>query len=67
MTIEAYPEYITGTLIRCHYECFISEEDYLKLKDNKQALKKYIEENGYLNVDNWIIDDVGPISDIQIL
>lgn len=65
MTIEAYPEYITGTLTRCHYECFISDEEYSKLKDDKKALEKYIKENGYLDIDDWVIDDIGPIYDIQ--
>lgn len=66
MTLEAYPSYIQGFIKRCHYECFIPDEEYAKLKDNKKALWKYIEENGYLDIDDWVIDEVGPIDDIEI-
>lgn len=66
MIIQAYPSYIQGFVKRCHYECSISEEEYEKLKNDKKALEKYIKENGYLDVDDLVTDEVGPIDDIEI-
>lgn len=65
MLIEAYPEYIQGHIKRGHYEATISEDLYNQLKDNESALIDYILDNGDLLIDDTVVDDVGPIYDIQ--
>jgi len=65
MLIEAYPEYIQGHLKRGHYECNIPDDEYIKIKDNRNALINYIRANGDLLVDDWEIDDVGSIESIH--
>lgn len=60
-------EYVQGHLRCGHYECSVLKEDEEKVRNmSEKDLNEYIKENGTLLIDDYEVDDVGDIMDIEI-
>lgn len=65
--ITAQVEYISGHLRYGHYECNLTEEEYEEYKlYSEEEKKEYIIENGTFTVDDYSVEDIGDITDINI-
>lgn len=66
-TVCANLEYLTGHLIRGHIELQMDEEEYKEYESYTDKEKEeYIFENGDLIIDDYEINDYGPISNIRV-
>lgn len=66
-TVTAEVEYVQGYLRYGHYEAELTDEDFEKFKNmscNEQ--KKYIRKAGHFVIDDYCIDDIGPITDVNM-
>lgn len=65
-TITAEVEYVLGHLRYGHYELKLTDEDFEKFKDMScDEQKSYIRDAGYFIVDDYRVNDIGPITDID--
>lgn len=65
-TITAEVEYVQGHLRYGHYELKLTDEEFEKFKDMScDEQESYVREKGHLVVDDYCVDDVGPITDIN--
>lgn len=55
-------EYVMGHLRNGHYELVLNDEEFEKFTQmSDEEKERYIDDNGDLEVDDWRIDDVGPL------
>lgn len=66
-TVHARVEYLMGHLRYGHFELQMDEEEYKEYKSyTDEEKEEYIMENGDLVIDDYEVDDYGPISDIRV-
>lgn len=66
-TVYAEVEYLMGHLRYGHFELQMDEEEYKEYESFTDEDKKgYIMENGDLIIDDYEVDDYGPISNIKV-
>ena len=66
-TVYADLEYLMGHLRYGHIELQMDEEEYKEYETYTDKEKEeYIMENGDLIIDDYEVDDYGPISDIRV-
>ena len=65
-TITAEVEYIQGHLRYGHYEAELTDEEFEKFKDMScDEQESYVRKKGHLVVEDYSVDDIGPITDID--
>ena len=66
-TVYADLKYLMGHLRYGHFELQMDEEEYKEYESYTDKEKEeYIMENGDLVIDDYEVDDYGPISDIKV-
>lgn len=66
-TVYANLEYLMGHLRYGHFELQMDEEEYKEYeKYTDEEKEEYIFENGDLIIDDYEVDDYGPISNIRV-
>lgn len=66
-TVYAEIEYLMGHLRSGHFELQMNEEEYKEYETYTDKEKEeYIFENGDLIIDDYEVDDYGPISNIKV-
>lgn len=65
-TITAEVEYVQGHLRYGHYELELADEEFEKFKDMScDEQESYVRKKGHLVIDDYYVDDIGPITDID--
>lgn len=66
--ITADVDYVMGHLRTGYYECQLTEDQYKIYQElNDIEKKEFIRYNGYFEVDDWEIDETGPINKINVV
>lgn len=65
LTIRADFEYLMGHLRYGHKELKISEFEWNNMP--KEVQEEYFEDNGEVIVDDWSIEDKGPMGEMRIV
>ena len=64
--VTAEVEYVQGHLRHGHYEAKLTNEDFEKFKDMScDEQEEYIRKAGHFVIDDYRIDDIGPITDVN--
>lgn len=67
-TLIAEVEYVAGHLRSGHYELKLTDDEYKEFENmSDEDQESYIERRGSLIVDDFYVDDIGPITDTHII
>lgn len=65
-TITAEVEYVQGHLRYGHYELRLTDKEFEKFKDMScDEQESYVRKEGHLVIDDYYVDDIGPITDMD--
>ena len=59
--VTAYVEYLEGYLRKGHYELVVDKDQWDSMSEEEKKI--FMEDNGDFLVDDWEIDEIGPITE----